>query len=133
MPNALTIHTNRSQCHCSTMDTPSSGSGDLLPELKTKIVFFSNEFPNDDVRDLFRRLHRHAKDKRFPFLATFLEDSAATIKEETSKLPRPLQDLIPSFNSVLTLADHGDFRHGPLGAAMESALLTVFEIGMLIG
>ena len=118
------------------MDTPSSGStssGDLLPEMKTKIVFFSNEFPSDDIRELFRRLHRHAKDKRFSFLASFLEESAATIKEESSKLPRPLQDLIPSFNSVLTLADHGDFRHGPLGAAMESALLTVFEIGMLIG
>ena len=115
------------------MDTPSSGSGDLLPELKTKIVFFSNEFPNDDLRDLFRRLHRHAKDKRFPFLADFLDESATTIKEEASKLSRPLQDLIPSFSSVLTLADHGDFRHGPLGAAMESALLTVFEIGMLIG
>lgn len=115
------------------MDSPSSCSGDFLPELKTKIVFFSNEFPSDDLRDLFRRLHRHAKDKRFPFLAAFLEESAATIKEEASKLPRPLQDLIPSFDSVLTLADHGDFGHGPLGAAMESALLTVLEIGLFIG
>lgn len=115
------------------MDTLSSCSGDMLPELKTKIVFFSNEFPSDDLRDLFRRLHRHAKDKRFSYLAAFLEESAATIKEEASRLPSPLQDLIPSFNSVLTLADHGDFRHGPLGAAMESALLTVLEIGMLIG
>ena len=115
------------------MDARSSGSGDLLPELKTRVIFFGNEFPSDYMRDLFRRLHRHSKDKRFPFLAAFLEDSAATIKEEASKLPRSLQDLIPSFNSVLTLADHGDFRYGPLGAAMESALLTVFEIGMLIG
>ena len=115
------------------MDSPSSGSGDLLPELMTKIIFFSNEYPSDDLRDLFRRLHRHAKDKRFPFLSAFLDESTATIKEEASKLPRPLQDLIPSFNSILTLADHGDFRHGPLGAAMESALLTVLEIGMLIG
>ena len=116
-----------------TPDTASSGSGDLLPELKSKIIFFSNEFPNDDVRDLFRQLHRHAKDKRFALLAAFLEESAATIKEEASRLPRPLQDLIPSFSSVLALADHGEFRHGPLGAAMESALLTILEIGMFIG
>ena len=114
--------------------TPSSYSTDMLTDdLKTKLVFFGNEFPNDDLRELFRRLQRHSKDKRFPFLSLFLEECSAVIKDEAAKLPQHLQELIPPFHTVLTLADHGDFRRGPLGAAMESALLCVLEIGMLIG
>lgn len=115
------------------MDTPSSLSTDASNDFTTELVFFSNEFPNDDLQDLFRRLHRHSKDKRFRFLATFLEECTAVIKEEALKLPQPLQDLLPSFQTVLTLANHGKFQQGPLGGALESALLCVLEIGMLIG
>jgi len=118
------------------MDTPSSESStstDIVNDLNTKLVFFSNEFPNDDLPELFRRLQRHSKDKRFRYLAAFLEASTAVVKDEALKLPQQLQDLIPHFNTVLTLADHGDFRQGALGAAMESAILCVLEIGMLIG
>jgi hypothetical protein len=116
------------------MDTPSSASAVMVNDInKCKLIFFSNEFPNDDLRDLFRRLHRHSKDRRFRLLATFLDESTQVLKEEARKLPRPLQDLIPHFQSILHLADHGDFRQGSLGAAMESALLCVLQIGMLIG
>ena len=114
-------------------NTPSSCSTDLLTDLKTKIVFFGNEFPNDDLKDLFRRLQRHSKDRRFPLLNLFLEECSAVIKDEAAKLPQHVQDLIPPFHTVLTLADHGDFRQGALGAAMESALLCVLQIGMIIG
>ena len=47
--------------------------------------------------------------------------------------PKSLQNLIPHFGTVLALADHASFRQGPLGAAMESVILCVLEIGMLIG
>ncbi len=116
-----------------TMDTPSSLSIDAVNDFTTKLVFFSNEFPSDDLQDLFRRLHRHSKDKRFRLLATFLEECTTVIKEETLKMPQPLQDLLPPFQTVLNLADQGEFRQGPLGGALESALLCVLEIGMLIG
>ncbi|KAI1380222.1 putative polyketide synthase [Hypoxylon crocopeplum] len=106
-----------------------SGSSTLY---KKKLVFFSNEFPNDDLKDLFQRLHRHSKDRRFRSLAIFIEECTVTLKEEASKLPRQLQDLIPTFETVLSLAD-GDYRKGPLGAAMESVFLCVLQLGMIIG
>ncbi|KAL9094769.1 MAG: hypothetical protein Q9165_003040 [Trypethelium subeluteriae] len=100
---------------------------------ETKLVFFGNEFPTDDLKDLFRRLHRHSKDRRFRLLAAFLDESTFVLKDEVSKLSQPLKELVPHFDSILPLAEHGDFRQGALGAAMESALLTVLELGMLIG
>ncbi|KAI1098430.1 putative polyketide synthase [Jackrogersella minutella] len=99
---------------------------------KKKLVFFSNEFPNDDLKDLFRRLHQHTKDKRFRSLSIFIEECTATLKDEASKLPRHLQDLIPRFETILSLAD-GDYRKGPLGAAMESVFLCVLQVGTIIG
>lgn len=98
-----------------------------------KLVFFGNEFPSDDLKDLFRRLLQHSKDRRFRLLASFLDESIFVLKDEVSKLPQPLKDLVPHFDSILTLAEHGDFRQGALGAAMESALLTVLELCMFIG
>ena len=114
------------------MDTPSSLSADGINDFTTKLVFFSNEFPNDDLQDLFRRLQRHSKDKRFRYLATFLEECTAVVREETLKLPQAVQDLLPPFRTFLSLADRSQFQQGPLGGALESALLCVLEIGMFI-
>ncbi|KAG2001528.1 hypothetical protein GB937_010070 [Aspergillus fischeri] len=95
-------------------------------------VWFGNEFPNDDLKDLFRRLHQHSKDRRFRLLSVFLDESTAILKEEVANLPQQLQELVPHFDTACTLPEV-DFRQGPLGAAMESALLTILELGMLIG
>ncbi|DAA75798.1 TPA_exp: putative Polyketide synthase [Trichophyton benhamiae CBS 112371] len=97
-----------------------------------RVVFFSNEFPSDDLKELFRRLDQHSKDRRFRLLSIFLEESTAILKDEVSKLPRPLKELVPPFGSVLGLVDV-DFRQGPLGAAMESSMLTILELGLFIG
>lgn len=114
------------------MSVLGSAPSDLVPQ-PSKLVFFGNEFPSDDLKDLFRRLVQHTKDRRFRHLAAFCEEATFVLKNEVSKLPQPLKDLVPHFDTVLTLAEHGDFRHGALGAAMESALLTVLELGLLIG
>ena len=111
------------------METPTSQSTDGVNDFTTKLVYFSNEFPNDDLKELFRRLQRNSKDKRFRFLALFLDEVNAAVKEELLKLPQALQALLPPFQSVLSLAD---FRNGPLGGAIERALLCVLEIGMFI-
>lgn len=100
---------------------------------RAKLIFFGNEFPNDDLKDLFRRLLQHSRDRRFRLLAAFLDEATIVLKYEVSKLPRPLKDLVPHFDTILTLAEHGDFRQGALGAAFESALLIVVELAMLIG
>ncbi|OJJ08490.1 hypothetical protein ASPVEDRAFT_89706 [Aspergillus versicolor CBS 583.65] len=97
-----------------------------------RLVFFGNEVPSDGAKDLFRRLRQHSKDRRFRLLSIFLEESTAILKEEAAKLPKQLQELIPHFDTVCSLADV-DFRQGPLGAAMESALLTVLELALFIG
>lgn len=99
----------------------------------SKVVFFGNEFPSDDLKLLFRHLHRHSKDRRFRLLSAFIHEATLVLKDEISKLPQLLQDQVPHFESVLTLAEHGDFRQGGLGAAMESALLVVLQLGTLIG
>lgn len=111
------------------METPTSQTTDGLNDFTTRLAFFSNELPNDDLKDLFRRLQRNSKDKRFRFLALFLDEANVVIKEELLNLPQSLQDLVPPFQTVLSLAD---FHQGPLGGAMESALLCVLEIGMFI-
>ncbi|KAJ0421806.1 hypothetical protein BJY00DRAFT_323073 [Aspergillus carlsbadensis] len=99
----------------------------------TELVFFGNEFPNDDRKGLFRNLLRAAKDRRFRHLANFLDESTLVLKREVAALPQPLKVLVPHFHSLLPLVEVDDFRQGPLGAAMESALLTVLELGMFIG
>lgn len=97
-----------------------------------RLIFFGNEVPSDGAKDLFRRLCQHSKDRRFRLLSIFLDESAAILKEEAAKLPKQLQELIPHFETVCSLADV-DFRQGPLGAAMESALLTILELALFIG
>jgi hypothetical protein len=115
------------------METPSSGSTDMVDDFVTKLVFFSNDFPSDDRKNLFRLLQRLSKDKRFTMLATLLENCTRVLQKENALLPQRLRDLIPPFDDILTLVDSGQFRFGPLGAAMESAFLVILQLGMLIG
>ena len=111
----------------------STPSTDGLGEYALRLLFFSNEFPNDDLRDLFRRLHNNSKCQRFRFLATFLDACSDAVHDEVAALPLNLKKLVPYFKSVLSLADDPNFRQGPVGGALESALLCVLEIGMFIG
>ena len=98
-----------------------------------EVVFFGNSFPNDDLKDLFRRLSRHSKDVRFRTLAAFLDTATNTLKAEIVKLPPHARDEAPHFDNFLGLVEHGDFRGGALSAAMESAALTTLQLAMVIG
>lgn len=100
---------------------------------EASVVYFGNEFPNDDLKDLFRRLLQRSKDRRFRLLASFFQEATLVLKEEVAKLPRPARDEVPHFDTVLTLAEHGDFRDTSIAAAMEGVFLTVLQVGMLIG
>ncbi|KAL8708708.1 MAG: hypothetical protein Q9220_006433 [cf. Caloplaca sp. 1 TL-2023] len=113
------------------MDTPSSNSS--RDGSKMKLVHFSNEFPNDDLRELYRRIQVHSKGKDHLLLATFLDEATSAIRDEVQGLSRSLKDLIPPFESILNFADYASLRQGPLGGSVEGLLLCVLEIATFIG
>ena len=113
------------------MNTPSTNSS--IDGSKMKFVHFHNEFPNDDLKDLYRRLLNHSKDKKHLILAGFLDEATSVIREEVRKLPRALKDLVPPFESILNFVDHESLRKGPLGGSVEGLLLCVLEIATFIG
>ncbi|KAI9819844.1 MAG: Type I Iterative PKS [Pycnora praestabilis] len=116
------------------MQTPASDSSlEVMEGNKMKFVHFSNEFPHEDLRDLFRRLHAHSKDRRHPFLALFLDEATIALREEVRQLPRTLKALMPPFESILNIADHPELRIGRLGGSIEGLLLCAVELATFIG
>ena len=117
--------------------TPSSTTNSSL-ELATmratmRLGYFSNEFPQDDLRDLLRHLHVHSKDRRYPTLAGFIYQATLAIQEEVRLLPATSRMLVPSFETVFNLADHSALRNGPLGGAVDGMLLCAVQLAALIG
>lgn len=113
------------------ISTPGSESSD--ESRKMKLVYFGNEFPHDDLRDLLRRLHSHSKDKRHTILARFLDDATLAIRDEVRQLPNHLRVLVPTFESILNFADHPELRKGPLAGSVEGILLCVVQLSTFIG
>jgi hypothetical protein len=100
---------------------------------KMRVAYFSNEFPGDDLRDLFRHLHVHSKDKRHPILNNFIYEATEALREELRLLPNALRNLVPHFDTIFGLADHDDLRTGPLGGAIDGMLLCVLQLATLVG
>ena len=98
-----------------------------------RLAYFSNEFPRDDLKDLFRHLHVHSKDTRYPTLARFINEATLAIHEEVRLLPVTLKTLVPPFETIFNLADHSALRNGPLGGAVEGMLLCVVQLAAIIG
>ena len=98
-----------------------------------KLVYFSNEFPHDDLPSLFRELHQHSKDRRHPILARFLEEATLAVRDEIRQLPSALRALIPPFETILNFSDFADLRHGQLCGSIDGILLCTVELGTLIG
>ncbi|KAL9099858.1 MAG: hypothetical protein Q9163_004694, partial [Psora crenata] len=113
--------------------TTSSSTPVHVENGKIKLAYFSNEFPNDDLPDLFRLLHNHSKERKHAVLARFLADAGEAIREEIRLLPRSLKALIPPFETVLKFADFAELRKGPLCGAVEGLLLCVLELSAFIG
>lgn len=105
----------------------------LANSTKMKLVYFSNEFPHDDLQSLFRELHQHSKDRRHPVLARFLEEATMAIREEIRQLRTALKALVPPFETILSFSDFADLRKGPLGGSIDGVLLCTVELGAFIG
>jgi hypothetical protein len=100
---------------------------------KMNVVYFNNQFPHDDLHGLLRGLHMQSKDRRHPILAQFLDEATLAIRDEVRQLPATLRILVPTFETILTLADFTSLRQGPLGESTDHVLLCVLQLGTLIG
>lgn len=124
--------------HCiearAVMETPSSLSTDTMNRFNSRLVFFGNDFPSGNIPDLFRRLHRWSKDKKFRVLALFMEECVATINHEIDQLSQQLPAELTSVQNMLGLVDVWEAsRFTSVGGAVETALLCILQLGMLIG
>ncbi|OJJ96972.1 hypothetical protein ASPACDRAFT_33832 [Aspergillus aculeatus ATCC 16872] len=111
--------------------TPPAEAQDLPTKLK--VLYFSNEFPTDDLSTLLRRLHSHSKHSSHPILARFLSEATRVLRNEVSQLRMELGQLVPAFESVTTLAGETKLRKGPLAQSIDGVLLCVLQLGMYIG
>lgn len=110
---------------------PSSDSdGDLG---KMELVYFSNEFPKDDLQDLFRRLHNHSKDKHHPILAQFINEATWAVKDEVQRLPTELKQMFPPFETISNWAENTELREGLICGAVDGVLLVVVQLATYIG
>jgi hypothetical protein len=113
--------------------TPTTSSDSDGGSSKMELVYFSNEFPREDLQDLFRRLHNHSKGKNHPVLARFIQEATWAVKDEVRRLPMELQQLIPPFETLLSWVENIELREGLICGAVDGALLIVVQLATYIG
>jgi monodictyphenone polyketide synthase len=113
--------------------TPSTTSESESLASTMDIVYFSNEFPREDLQSLFRRLHNHSKGRQHPTLAHFLSEATWAIKNEIQSLPSELRQLIPPFTTILSWVEATELREGLICGAVDGVLLIVAQLATYIG
>lgn len=115
--------------------TPTITSVDSEDDMhnKMELVYFSNEFPKDDLVDLFRRLHNHSKDRGHSILAQFISDCTLAIKDEIRQLSPEHKKIIPPFETILSWAENTELREGLLCGAIDGILLIIVQLATYIG
>lgn len=98
-----------------------------------KLLYFDNQFPNEDLQDLYRGLTTRSKDRGHPLLARFIDDATLAVRDELRLLSSAQRALFPPFETVFNLADHHQLRQGPLCGSVEGVLLCVLQLSILIG
>jgi monodictyphenone polyketide synthase len=112
--------------------TPSEIS-DSSGERRMELVYFSNEYPKEDLQDLFRRMHNHSKDKHHPVLAQFINEATWAVKDEIRRLPTEQRQIIPPFETVLSWAENSELQKGLICGAVDGVLLIVVQLATYIG
>lgn len=97
-----------------------------------EVVYFSNEFPREDLQDVFRQLHKKSKSSNHHVLARFIADATRAVKEEIEKLPTSLQNLIPVFESLSSWSENKELREGQLCGSIDGVLLVLVQISLYI-
>ncbi|KAK8076009.1 hypothetical protein PG994_003281 [Apiospora phragmitis] len=111
--------------------TPAS-SDSLGDYSKMKLLYFSNEFPHDDLASLARRLQVLSKQRRHPHLARFIDEATEAIRAEVRQLPASLRQTVTPFQSILDFVDCAELRKGSLGASVDGVILVAVQLGTLI-
>ncbi|KAF2272823.1 putative polyketide synthase [Westerdykella ornata] len=112
--------------------TPTCTS-DSDSDRRMELVYFGNEFPREDLQDVFRRLHNYSKDRHYPVLARFIHEATWAIKDEVRRLPNELKQLFPPFDTVLAWAENSELREGLICGAVDGVLLIVVQLATYIG
>jgi monodictyphenone polyketide synthase len=102
-----------------------------MPETM-EVVYFGNEFPKEDLMDVFRCLHNRSKSSDHHVLARFINESTAAVKKEIEKLPSSLKSLIPTFESLSSWAENKELREGQLCGAIDGVLLVLVQVSVYI-
>lgn len=113
--------------------TPTTSSDPDRDTHKLKLVYFSNEFPRDDLQGVFRRLHNHSKDSAHPILAEFISRATWAIKDEVRQLQTEIKHLIPPFETLFSWAESTELREGLICGAVDGVLLLVVQLATYIG
>ncbi|KAK4960935.1 Type I Iterative PKS [Elasticomyces elasticus] len=97
-----------------------------------EILYFGNEFPKEDLQDVFRLLHNHNRSVRHPLLDQLISNTTQAIKHEIKQLPSKLSDLIPPFATLFDWAENAELREGMLCGAVEGVLLVLLQLSLYI-
>ena len=100
--------------------------------VKMEVIYFTNEFPKEDLTDIYRILHNQSKDNRHRLLAQFIFDATKAVKSEISQLPSSLRQLIPPFETLFDWAENLELRDGLLCGAVDGVLLILAQISTYI-
>jgi len=100
---------------------------------KLRLLYFSNEFPNDDLPSLLRHLHNYSKDKEHQFLARLFDEATRAVRDEVRHLPVELSKLVPSFESIINLAEDVELRKSRLCGSIDGILLCVLQLATFLG
>ncbi|KAF2429264.1 putative polyketide synthase [Tothia fuscella] len=100
---------------------------------KMELVYFSNEFPKEDLQGLFRLLHNHSKDRKHPILAQLITEATLAIKDEVRQLPTDIKQLIPPFETLWSWAEETELREGLICGSVDGVLLILAQLATYIG
>jgi len=96
------------------------------------IVYFSNEFPKENLQDVFRQLHKESKSSNHYLLARFISEATRAVKKEIEQLPSSLKHIIPPFESLSAWSEQKELREGELCGAIDGVLLILLQISVYI-
>ncbi|KAF2024556.1 polyketide synthase [Setomelanomma holmii] len=97
-----------------------------------EVVYCSNEFPKEDLQDVFRQLYIQSKSNKHYILARFIDEATRTVKKEIEKLPSSLRNLIPVFESLSSWSEDKELREGQLCGSVDGVLLVLVQISSYI-